>query len=80
MTAPHSASHASRHRCTITHVAPYGIHVQVLDLSTHGLLRIPEILDPLILQKDKATLIGTTIYARVIGQEKADGPLILTQR
>jgi len=51
-----------------------------LDLGTNGLLRVPEILDPSILQKDKATVIGTTIHARIIGQEKADGPLILTQR
>jgi predicted RNA-binding protein with RPS1 domain len=67
-----------QYRCIITQVAPYGIHVDVPDLNSKGLLRITELLNPAIL-KDQ-TCVGSEIVARVIGKEKVDEPLILSQR
>ena len=80
MTLPKPDSTQRQHNCIIRLVAPYGLHVDVSDLGVQGLLRITEMLNPSLLQADKATLIGTSISARILGKERADGPLILTQR
>jgi hypothetical protein len=71
------ASSDVRYRCIIRHVVPFGMFADVLDLNAKGLLRITEMKNPAMLQDH--TCIGTEIVARVIGKEKADGSLILSQ-
>lgn len=72
------SSGSVQYRCIIRKIAPYGMHVDVPDLNSEGLLRITELTNPSMLQDQ--TCVGTEIIARVIGKEKIDGPLILSQR
>jgi len=73
-----SFSNDVQYRCIIRHIVYFGMFVDIPALNAKGLLRIPEMLNPEMLQDQ--TNVGTEIVARVIGQETPDGPLILTQR
>lgn len=78
LSSSDSSSNDVQYRCIIRQIAPYGMHVDIPALNANGLVRIPELINPVMLQDQ--TYVGTEIVAKILGQETPDGPFILTQR